>query len=139
MNTTTKNALQANGGIGIVVYLALTVLRAFVAIPWGTEVDAMAACAIAASIGPFLSRKLAFLRDPSKPERGAMLDIFEQALNKADPEVLGKATEDLANRVKVLTKLEPKPEKDPVIRKQVWKMAKDVMQAAIDAKKSAGE
>ena len=136
MNTTTKNALQANGGVGLVVYLALTIVRSFLAVPWGAEMDAVIACAIAASLGPFVSKKLAFLRDPSKPERKVMLDVFEQALNKADPDVLGKATEDLANRVKILTKLEPKPEKDPVIRKQVWKMAVDVMQAAIDAKNS---
>ena len=136
MNTTTKNALQANGGVGLVVYLALTIVRSFLAVPWGAEVDIAIAGMVGASIGPWVARKIAFVRDPSKPERTAMLDTLEHALTTADPDALAAAVTSAANRIKIMTKLEPQPERDPEVRAEKWRILKRDMQAAIDAKNS---
>lgn len=134
VNTTTKNALQANGGVGLVVYLALSIVRGLIAVPWTPEIDLAIAGAVATFLGPWVARKLAFLRDPSKPERGALLDTLEHAITNADPEKLSAAVTDAANRVKILTRLEPQPEKDPAIRAEKWRILKQVLTDAVKAK-----
>lgn len=70
---TTQNTVAGVGGVAATVAAVIAFLRSVKPewIPWGTDGDAAIVGVIATVIGPLVSRKIAFLRDPSKRDGAA--------------------------------------------------------------------